>query len=248
MDVQDILLPLFGLLGGLISLYVDPKDQKKRVLLITTLALIASGTILVNRYEAGTRNTEKANDKADITGLKTDNSSLIASVQALSGKADTILDVLRGRGGSGLIRQIQESTAADADRAQLLPKVRNTLGPKPTVVYYPKEVDGEVVKRALEEGGLTVTLRTARNATPTNAVWVGDKVSLDDAKFVALTLVRAGVALTEVNRFAEGGGAKSLLIEVGADPNLKNAPVKSAADISSLTQIEREQTGRSLEP
>jgi len=76
--------------------------------------------------------------------------------------------------------------------------------------------------------------KEANKDLPTNVIRVGDSVSLDDAKFVALTLLRAGLDLKSIRRFQEGGGTKANLIEVGTDHSLLNSPSLSVSDVQNL--------------
>ena len=77
----------------------------------------------------------------------------------------------------------------------------------------------------------------ANQALPTNAIWVGDNVTLDQAKFVALTLIRAGVEIKALRRLRNGQGDRATVIEVGSDASLQSAPPLTAEDVSKLNQL-----------
>jgi len=103
------------------------------------------------------------------------------------------------------------------------------------------------VTKALNEGGLNFEKEVGNVATiPTNAMWVGDSVNLADLKFVALTLVRAGVQLRAIRHFCDGGqpgGKKSNYIEIGADKNIHYPPL-TVDQIQALANIPSRQDCR----
>src|SRR5262249_29047478 len=130
------------------------------------------------------------------------------------------------------IERVQESAKANDARSQVLASQRTVngarnLNEKLTVEYFPKDVDGDVLRQALSEGGFNFKAGVAKNNLSTNSMWVGDSVTVDNIKFVALTLVRAGVQLRSIRRFRNGAGAKANLIEIGADAAMQNQPVLS---------------------
>ena len=45
-------------------------------------------------------------------------------------------------------------------------------------------------------------------------------VTIDEAKAIALTLVRAGAGIKAVRRFRDAGGAKTRLVQIGADSRI----------------------------
>ena len=74
-----------------------------------------------------------------------------------------------------------------------------------------------MVSAALAELNARVEIKVALRPEPTNSIWVGDAVAVDEAKAIALTLVRAGAGIKAVRRFRSAGGAKSRLVQIGAD-------------------------------
>src|SRR5579863_854619 len=105
--------------------------------------------------------------------------------------------ILEAMSGSGLpqttISLMEQSCSADVARAAILPSLKTESTGHVTVTYYPKNVDGPLVINALKEGGFQFEKGKEKNQLATNAIWVGNSVTLDQTKFVALTLVRAGV-------------------------------------------------------
>jgi hypothetical protein len=165
--------------------------------------------------------------------------------QALSkirGTTEDILAKLSSFGWTGAtLAEVTRSVSADNARKSLLPQLQNdkALG-QVTILYFPKQVDGPVVVNALREGGFSVRTGTGKDVNkdlPTNAIWVGDSVSSNDTKFVALTLVRAGVGIKSIRRFREGSGPKANLIEVGTDHNILNSPPLTVEEIQNLPPL-----------
>lgn len=94
------------------------------------------------------------------------------------------------------------------------------------VLYFSKDDGGKVdllIEAALREQGFTVERRPPSGATDTNALWFGTQVPLDDAKAAALALIRAGVDLKYIGRFANSQG-KEQIIQIGGRPKAKDDP------------------------
>ena len=90
-----------------------------------------------------------------------------------------------------------------------------------TVEYYPKDVDQNKVESALTELGFTLSTPPAivRNI-PTNSIWYGAPVNVEDVKLVALTLIRAGVQIRAIQCLVNK--RHLALIQVGADSSVVN--------------------------
>jgi hypothetical protein len=226
-------LPLISLLAGIASLYIDPHaNPRKKWLLVSLMALSAAGSV------EGSYTDDRAKSDSEHKMAQ-----LIDTAQSLSKKTDTILlrlpDLGLSQATAGIIRQ---SISADTARAAILPSVlKGEASSNVTVAYYPKGVDGPVVINALKEGGFRVETRQGNPANaslPTNAIWVGDSVTIEQAKFVSLTLVRAGVGIVSIRRgFRVNPESKNYLVEVGTDHSLIGSQPMTAEEISALTQI-----------
>jgi predicted RecA/RadA family phage recombinase len=134
--------------------------------------------------------------------------------------------------------QIKESIEANRDREKLLAeasiKHRNI-----TVQYFPKAVDGQIVSNRLKQAGFNVLVMARPvNDLPTNAIWAGDAVTVEDVKLVALTLIRAGVQLRAIKRSRPRRQLETV-IQVGTEPALSDAKVLKVNDIMSLKEIHR---------
>lgn len=181
-----------------LSLYIDPKQEpKKKWILLTLLLLSATGSIL------GSISDDRAKARSSQVIL-----NMSSTIEAMSKKTEEIRDLLSQLTNSGMNPEtthiIQQSISADAARAKYLATVQtNGSARNITIAYYPKNVDGPVVINALREGGFQVETRTGNpsNANlPTNAIWIGNAVSLEQAKVVVLTLIRAGVGIAAIQR------------------------------------------------
>jgi hypothetical protein len=238
-------LPLLSLLAGLASLYIDPaKEPGKKWILVALLLLGSAGTFAGSLSD----DHEKSENHDAMLKQIDDIDALTRLTQGVSVKQDTMSDSLtRLVSGLGLdiatTNVLRRSISADSARRAILPAVQHTADTRSiTVVYYPKNVDGPVVINALKEGGFQVETGTgnAHNAAlATNAVWVGDGVSAEQAKFVALTLVRAGVGIVSIRRFKSDTAAKHNRIEVGTDATLLQATPLTVDQINALSDIAR---------
>jgi hypothetical protein len=81
---------------------------------------------------------------------------------------------------------------------------------------------------------------SARNQQfATNAIWVADDVSINQAKFVALVLMQGGLQIRALRRLAGGASRKSHTIEIGSDAALNNVngPPLTAKQVGDLTDL-----------
>jgi hypothetical protein len=117
-----------------------------------------------------------------------------------------------------------------------------------TVTYYPKSADTQEFEKyssdehpdfenylqsELARAGFRFQqLPPARNQDlASNAIWVSDDVSLDQAKFVALVLMQGGFQLRALRRFrsdSAGAPRKTGNIEIGSDAAFLNVPPLTA--------------------
>jgi hypothetical protein len=246
--LHNVILPLIGLISGLLSLYIDPEKDKAKAWMITCVMLISaaatgiSGTLDDRRSDANA--VEAKQQINSLTEISLNQSRKLGDVQSAVGTVKSGIQALlkaRGLPMEGITEmKIQRSDQAEEARAPLVTQqlaANNARSRPPVVQYFPKDFDGKVVEQALKAGGFEFIPGRSRNALATNAMWVGDAVTLDNIKFVALTLVRAGVQLRSIRRFREGGGKKANLIEIGADPAFVNEPVLSVEQILNLMQL-----------
>lgn len=95
------------------------------------------------------------------------------------------------------------------------------------IEVFSKDLDADKVDQALRELGYPVTRpRAVVKATPTNALWFGSAVPMEDVQVVALALMRAGITLRAIRPFAETSVARrdEPLIQIGADTGVLERP------------------------
>ncbi len=137
-------------------------------------------------------------------------------------------------------QMVEQSFEADAQRKQLALKTSNQQRSEITIQYFPKDVDRDIVEAALRELGfrLFVGVTQVENV-PTNAIWFGANVKIDDVKLVAYTLIRAGVEIKIIRLFRNPMGNRAHLIQVGADTAYKDKPALTVADIKNEQEFPR---------
>jgi hypothetical protein len=109
-----------------------------------------------------------------------------------------------------------------------------------TVEYFPKNVDENKVEAALIELGFTLSKPHAFvTGIPTNAIWFGSPVGIDDVKLVALTLIRAGVQIRAIRPSQLPANRDRLLIQVGADASIVDEPALTVEAIQRATRFTR---------
>lgn len=95
------------------------------------------------------------------------------------------------------------------------------------IEVFSKDVDANKVDQALRDLGYPVTRpRTVVKDTPTNALWFGSAVPIEDVQVVALALMRAGITLRAIRPFQEESVARKdqPLIQIGADTAVLDRP------------------------
>jgi len=112
-----------------------------------------------------------------------------------------------------------------------------------TVEYFPKNVDQNKVEAALIELGFQ--LRKATTIVPnlpSNAIWFGTPVDIEDVKLVALTLIRAGVEIKAIRPIQDHLTSKkdAPIIQVGADVSIVARPPMTVEAIRAAKQFPRD--------
>lgn len=247
-------LALISLATGVLSLYVDPKsDPRKKRALIFVLVLSALATTATSLRDQKTHQNESDALRDD---LKTTKELVSATRDTTEGVRTsmtnlvTLLTVSYGYDRSKLnvqdlsvknITLVEKSVIADKalQRLPSLPSVN--AGLRPTVRYFAKDVDPKVVREALNKEGFAVDVRVPLDTKPTNVIWIGDSITPTEAHTVALVLVRAGVQLNNILKFASGGGAKAKLIEVGAHEGYRSNKFLSVEEIQTMEGFQRDE-------
>ncbi len=233
--MKDFILPLFALVGGILSLWVDFNDKRKRWLVILGLVLTAATTIIFNFSESRAKQAELQQANQEKAETRQVLLNITKNVQAVADKIGvlTSLGFTRDNAAAASGQQIASAVKANEFYSEALGGLSGGPSRDIKVEYFQKNVDGDRVKEAITKSGMQVTLKSPVNDLDTNCVWIGDKITAEEAKFVAFALTRAGVSLAAVKRFKNGGGAKERLIEIGTDPDLIHHSVLTPQQIKA---------------
>lgn len=145
------------------------------------------------------------------------------AVRASAGEAD------RALAANAELQRLVDGRAADAGSGRT------------TIRYFPaklrQDADPKRVLAALRGLGFELQVDTERGAgvAPTNALWAGADVPLDDTKAVAYTLIRAGVELKKLDRPALPG--RERVLQVGGSPSAMGLPPLTVEQIRSATTL-----------
>lgn len=241
--MKSVFLPILMLAVGATSLFFDRKDPKLRWLLWTLGGLLIL-TCVVQIYTNG---SERAAKDAEISWNRKHIMQLTELLSVFRSEAgqqfEDMRTLLLGFGwGADRVPEstiVEQSLQADEQRSKLA--AHSDVAPRGavTVQYFPKDVDGPVVEGALADLGFRVVRgRSLVEHAPTNAIWFGSKIRIEDVKLVALTLIRAGVEIKIIRPFRDQG-RKRELIQVGADSVYLSAPVISVTDIAEAAEFVR---------
>lgn len=112
-----------------------------------------------------------------------------------------------------------------------------------TLEIWTKDVDQERVRAALERLGFTMRVRPALLPDATNAVWFGTPVQLDDAKLVALALMRAGIQVRSIRPLQDWlPSHTTALVQAGAFRDAGVCPPYKVADVLAATAFVRRES------
>jgi len=246
MSLEHFIMPILALIIGIISLFTDPKDGKKKWLIIVLISslIIATGLQVYFKIDNQTKtNAELSWRQQRITELIKIVSSFRAETNERFSDLTKLLTNfgwLRDKISITNVADVEQSIFAEEERKLIVSIGSVEKRRAITVQYFPKDVDREIVEGALREVGFRlISGRTQVADVPTNSIWFGVSVGIEDVKLVAYTLIRAGVKIKAIRPFRNPTGARASLIQVGADALLIDAPALTVAEIRSTSNFER---------
>lgn len=134
---------------------------------------------------------------------------------------------------------VNRSLKAEQLRTQISESTKPDSRENITVQYFPKDVDRQIVEKSLRELGFNLISGRPNLKIPTNAIWFGSEVPIEDVKLVAFTLIRAGVEIKVIRPFRNPGGSKARLIQVGSDAQYVSSPPLSPDEIQRAENFTR---------
>lgn len=122
---------------------------------------------------------------------------------------------------SSVPEQSLKASIAANELAKLSSEIDRERRKHITIQYFPKNLNKEVnlniIVPSLQKFGFRVEKKRAIVTwTPTNAIWFGANVKIDDVKLVAYTLISAGIKLKTIGPFKSPSRRKAPLIQIGA--------------------------------
>src|SRR5262249_11627339 len=104
--------------------------------------------------------------------------------------------------------------------------------------YFLKDVDQEKVLNAIKDLGFNAKSTAPVGNTPTNAIWFGSQVDIEDVKLVAYALIHAGVNIKDIRPFAKSEGREDV-IQIGGRPAAVEKPPLTIEQIKAVNQFTR---------
>ncbi|HVN49702.1 MAG TPA: hypothetical protein VMU30_12885 [Bacteroidota bacterium] len=229
---MSLLTPILSglqLLSGLAGVFIDPANKRNRWIFIALLILIFGATVASDVQDARNQQKEQQSSKQELDSLLAQNNAITAMLnQVLIGYGNTKT--------SFSVLELKRSVEADTrlrTLAATVPMVKPTL----RVEYFIKQADGAIIAPILRRFGFRIDIKQPVNTIPTNLIWVGNNVTLEETKQLAFALIRAGVELRSIERFQNGAGAKANLIQVGSDPAVQSRPVLTVEQVAAMAQL-----------
>lgn len=233
---------LIAFMIGVLSLFADISTTKGRYYasFLGFLLLLACGFQI---KEFNDDQKEKEWQKTQITDLSTALKNFEMNTKQSLNKISSKLEELKSFGftrPNPSSETVKQSLEANRLRTELLQSTKSDSRQEITVQYFPKNVDRQIVEKSLYELGFKLTSgRTNLQDIPTNAIWFGSEISIDDVKLVAYTLIRAGVDIKVIRPFRNPSGSKVRLIQVGSDAQYQSSLPLSVNDIQQAENFTR---------
>ncbi len=109
-----------------------------------------------------------------------------------------------------------------------------------TVRYFVKPGDEKNVTTTLEAIGYHVDAQPGRANNPTNAIWWGDGISLEDVKLIAYTLIRNGYVI----RYIGKSDTFTKQIQIGGQVAARLGSAWSVEEVNTLTALPVDNEGQ----
>ncbi len=142
-------------------------------------------------------------------------------------------------GGSGadlevldrLINALNAKTQLQLTSTTTVPAERKSI----TLRYFAKQIDRAQVQKALQPLGFNLQLADSQvSGVPTNCIWYGSSVRVEDVRTVALVLLQAGIKLQGIQPFQHSTAANASTIQVGGSARLDSLPGITPDDVKTL--------------
>ncbi len=252
MSIDFLIMPLLSLAVGLASVFIDSTNPNRKLvkgILIIALSLACVFAIYTN-VEDYKKTEQEKQEKLDEIAWNRDHIRKLTSIitkfrTETINQFSYIKDKLKSFGWTKkrleTSNSMFRSIAADRERGFLSSVSSSDSRRDITIQYFPKNVDKNIVENSLEELGFRLISGPAKvKNIPTNSLWFGANVKLEDIKLVAYTLMRAGVEIKVIRPFRNPKGRRSNLIQVGADAVFENARPLSITEIKEAKEFKRE--------
>ena len=247
---MEFITPIIAMVSGIISLYVDPKDSQAKwikplmlsLVVLTAIATIVSSCDSSDKAKQREDDLIKRNDELIRKNdeLKAEMKALRESTQSIHEDTTTIRELME-RGASPKIartatpEQVRQSDEA-TQRLELALKNSNNQDIERrktiTVMYYTKDFDKNIVVSLLKNLGFKFEISESNpnlKNEPTNAVWFGSNVNIEDVKIVASTLIGAGLQIKTIQPSQKPQSAST--IQVGHSVASKDRPLLTVEQI-----------------
>ena len=235
--------PVLALFIGLISLMMGHDAKYQRLLSGTlVLALVAVCYLGISSNMAATDETKA--QKTISSTLRGQNTNLLELLAKFKQDTGLSLEAIISKLDNWLINPSSVSTVSLKQAVLANESMEIYAADIPTntttqIKYYVKEIDNQTVLASLTAKGLTVAQGKATlDKDKTNAIWFGEQVSLQEVKYVAMALIRAGVQITTIKPFS-GSGRKPRLIEIGSDRAFISGSAITVKQVNAAAKFSR---------
>jgi len=254
----QVLVASLTIILAIIGIFIDRKSNNfKNIFLVYLLFLgLLFASQIWSSWDSERQNIQATNDRG----------TLISTIDSLSISSSTVVEYItdpflnqekilkdfgvteerEGRPVKDLPLSYwneRDILAANDYRNEIVKTTSASSRVNTKVWYYTKDLDAPILRRVLSELSFKIEDKKATKKQanePTNAIWYGPNVDLEDYKLVITSLIRAGIGIQRLGPACMNTNQKNRVIEVGAskDAVRKNAKRKTILEIKEATSLE----------
>jgi len=214
----------------------DSRKARRRVKVLWTWLVVAFLLILAFAYYA-----YHSRNQVMIEAAKTEEQR-VAAADAQTALAEARLGEIHalkrqlGIEDSDDQHQQSDNAGIEIEKLRELVKDREAI----SIRYFKYSDDVTNVEATLEAVGYQVTTVAPRGKTPTNAIWWGNGIDLQDVQFIVYTLIKNGIEIRYIGKSEK----QDEIIQIGGRPQSIRSPFWTVERVRSLNALPVDNEGQ----